>query len=291
MSTIRELKGRIVSTKSSEKITGAMKMISTAKLRKAEGALKRMMPYREQLMASITHLLGSDGDFPSSFTEKRPVSGFAFVIVGSEEGLCGAFNVYLIKRLELRINEIRKIYGEDLKIVLYPVGRRLTAMIRHIEGVEINKSSYLTSKSDGSVIRNFTDGIVARFLTKDIDEVEIIYPYYKSMASQPINMRTLLPVNAEHLAGGTEDEFQNPYIYEPSRCDIFESLLPIFVRVNMQESIYSGRASEQAARVMSMQAASDNAKKLLDELQLDYNKLRQQGITNELLDIIGGSMQ
>lgn len=291
MSTIREIKGRIVSTKSSEKITGAMKMISTAKLRKAEGALMHMVPYREQLLSSITHLLGADGDFPSPLTEKRPVSRFAFVVVGSEEGLCGAFNIYLLKKLWERITEVRAAYGRDVKITVYPVGKRLTTMMSHISGVEISRSAYLTAKSDSSVIRDFTDGIVSRFLTKDLDEVEIIYSFYKSMASQPVKTRTLLPVNAANLSAGGEEDFQNPYIYEPSRCDIFEALLPMFVRVNMQESIYNGRTSEQAARVMAMQAASDNAKKLLEELQLDYNKLRQQGITNELLDIVGGSMQ
>lgn len=292
MSTIKEIKGRISSTRSSEKITGAMKMISTAKLRKAENSLRQLKPYREQLRSAIVHLLDSDGDYPSPLTEKRPVQKMAIVVIGSEEGLCGAFNMYLYKALDERIATLRKEYGEKLALDIYPLGKRLTLALAHIDGVAMKNVSYLDAKSDTTVIRNFTDDLISRFLTKEIDAVEVIYPYYKSMAAQPVKIRTLLPVDASKLAGSAKkDETSGPYIYEPSQEKIFNTLLPLFVRIDMQESIYNGRTSEQAARVIAMQSASDNAKKLLEELQLDYNKLRQQGITNELLDIVGGSMQ
>ena len=292
MSTIKEIKGRISSTRSSEKITGAMKMISTAKLRKAENSLRQLKPYREQLRSAIVHLLDSDGDYPSPLTEKLLVQKMAIVVIGSEEGLCGAFNMYLYKALEERIATLRKEYGEKLALDIYPLGKRLTLALAHIDGVAMKNVSYLDAKSDTTVIRNFTDDLISRFLTKEIDAVEVIYPYYKSMAAQPVKIRQLRSVDASKLAGSAKkDETSGPYIYEPSQEKIFNTLLPLFVRIDMQESIYNGRTSEQAARVIAMQSASDNAKKLLEELQLDYNKLRQQGITNELLDIVGGSMQ
>lgn len=290
MATIREIKGRITSTKSSEKITGAMKMISSAKLRKAEGALRMMNPYRNQLKSVISHLLSSDGDYPSPLTEVRPVSQLAFVVIGSEEGLCGAYNVYLLKKLIERIDIAREKYGDECKITLYPLGKKISAILSKMQGVDVKKTEYLNAKSDSLVIREFTDDLISNYLSKQYDEIEIIYPRFKSMSSQPVETRTLLPIDSARLSQDTEEEHQNPYIYEPTRKDIFVSILPLFVRVDMQEAIYSGRASEQAARVIAMQSASDNAKKLLEELQLDYNKLRQQGITNELLDIIGGSM-
>lgn len=292
MSTIKEIKGRISSTRSSEKITGAMKMISSAKLRKAENALRQMTPYREQLRSAIVHLLASDGDYPSPLTEKRPVQRMAVVVIGSEEGLCGAFNLYLFKALEERIAELRRTCGETLALDIYPLGKRLAQVLAKMEGVTVHDVSYLNAKSSTADIRQFTDEIIARFLAKEIDAADVIYPYYKSMASQPVKVRTLLPVDASRLAGSAEgSEATGPYIYEPSQAKIFETLVPLFVRTDMQESIYNGRTSEQAARVVAMQSASDNAKKLLEELQLDYNKLRQQGITSELLDIVGGSMQ
>lgn len=293
MATIREIKGRITSTKSSEKITGAMKMISSAKLRRAEGALRMMNPYRNQLGSVISHLLSSDGDFPSPLTEVRSVSKFAFVVIGSEEGLCGAYNVYLFKKLLERIEYVKATYGDECKITLYPLGKKMTGILSKMQGVEVKKSEYLTAKSDSSVIREFTDDIISNYLSKTYDEVEIIYPRFKSMSSQPVETRTLLPIDSSRLSKESsegEPQHQNPYIYEPSCQEIFVSILPLFVRVDMQDAIYNGRASEQAARVIAMQSASDNAKKLLEELQLDYNKLRQQGITNELLDIVGGSM-
>ncbi len=268
-----------------------MKMISSAKLRKAEGALRMMHPYRNQLSSVISHLLSSDGDYPSPLTEIRSVSRFAFVIIGSEEGLCGAYNVYLLKKLLERIEYVRNTYGEECQITLYPLGKKMTSILSKMQGVEVKKSEYLTAKSDSSVIREFTDDLISNYLSKNYDEVEIIYPRFKSMASQPVETRTLLPIDSTRLS--TEQDaggHQNPYIYEPTKQEIFLSILPLFVRVDMQDAIYNGRASEQAARVIAMQSASDNAKKLLEELQLDYNKLRQQGITNELLDIVGGSM-
>lgn len=267
-------------------------MISTAKLRKAENSLRQLKPYREQLRSAIVHLLDSDGDYPAPLTEKRPVQKMAIVVIGSEEGLCGAFNLYLYKALEKRIAELRGMYGDTLSIDVYPLGKRLSLALSKTEGVTMKDASYLNAKSSTSDIRQFTDDIISRFLTKEIDAAEVIYPYYKSMASQPVKIRTLLPVDAEKLAEGSrKDQSAGPYIYEPSQEKIFETLLPLFVRMDMQESIYNGRTSEQAARVIAMQSASDNAKKLLEELQLDYNKLRQQGITSELLDIVGGSMQ
>ena len=290
MATIREIKGRITSTKSSEKITGAMKMISSAKLRRAEGALRMMNPYRDQLSSVISHLLSSDGDYPSPLTEVRSVSRMAFVVIGSEEGLCGAYNVYLFKKLLERIEYAKTTYGEDCKITIYPLGKKMTAILSKMQGVEVKKSEYLTAKSDSSVLREFTDELISNYLSKNYDEVEIVYPRFKSISSLPVETRTLLPIDSSRLSCEEKVEHQNPYLYEPSRGEIFVSILPLFVRVDMQEAIYNGRASEQAARVIAMQSASDNAKKLLEELQLDYNKLRQQGITNELLDIIGGSM-
>ena len=267
-------------------------MISSAKLRKAENALRQMTPYREQLRSAIVHLLASDGDYPSPLTEKRPVQRMAVVVIGSEEGLCGAFNLYLFKALEERIAELRSTCGETLALDIYPLGKRLAQVLAKMEGVTVHDVSYLNAKSSTADIRQFTDEIIARFLAKEIDAADVIYPYYKSMASQPVKVRTLLPVDASRLAGSAEgSEATGPYIYEPSQAKIFETLVPLFVRTDMQESIYNGRTSEQAARVVAMQSASDNAKKLLEELQLDYNKLRQQGITSELLDIVGGSMQ
>lgn len=294
MATIKEIKGRITSTKSSEKITGAMKMISTAKLRKAEGALNDMRPYRKQLQATITHLLGDEEGFPTPLTQKRTVSTVSFVVIGSEEGLCGAFNLYIFKKLLERLDFVKREYGDSTPITLYPVGKKMTEMLSKMKEYNVVKSTYLNAKSDAATINTLTDTIVSQFITKGTDMVEVIYPYYKSMASQPVLSKMLLPVDEDELLKQEdkgEIRNENPYIYEPAKDEIFKTLIPMFVHLDMQECIFNTRTAEQAARVMAMQAASDNAKKLLDELQLTYNNLRQQGITNELLDIIGGSMQ
>ena len=292
MSTMRELKGRIGSVQSSQKITGAMKMISSAKLRKAEQALHGMAPYREQLQLTINNLLEADREYESPLAQQRPVHRIALVLLASDEGLCGAYNYNLYKALLSRVSELENEFSGQLAIDVYPVGKKVISAVNRTEGVNMCQRDYFHAKSTPDELKRFIGEMTASFLGSEYDRVECIYTHYKSVASQIVKTRILLPISIEDMHSVEKPASRiTPYIYEPDRASIFETVLPLYVNASFIEACLQSRTSEQGARILAMQTASDNAGKLLDELRLEYNKLRQQGITNELLDIVGGSIR
>ena len=290
---MRDLKGRIGSVASSEKITGAMKMISSAKMHKAESALRRVRPVSGQIQNTIDHLISADAEYSSPLTEIRLVKRRAIVLLSSDEGLCGAFNMNLFKRTLEIINQARMAETENpVMFVVYPIGKKASKFAQKLVGdnVEIVTADEMTAKSSAEDIARFTGELTREFIAGKVDCVEVVYTHYKSASKQILATRQLLPIAADDLTTGEKVERNKPYLFEPDVNTIYNEVLPLYVLSSMQEAICSNRVSEQAARVMAMQSANDNAKELLDELQLEYNKLRQQSITSELLDIIGGKV-
>lgn len=293
MATLRELKGRIGSVASSEKITGAMKMISSAKMHKAEQALKRLLPFRRQVESIIGNLLSADAKFSSPLLEAREVKRVAIVVFGSDDGLCGAYNVNIFKRLIIKIGQYRTDYGNDVEIDVYPVGVKITKAVRKISSLKLNVivEENIDSKSNSDDVKAFVEVLQKRFLTLEVDKVDFLYMNFKSVSRQELKDEQLLPVVHDSFESAADKATSRPYLFEPDAATIFTSVLPLFLLSVMQEVFTENRASEQAARVMAMQSANDNAKKLLEQLRLEYNKLRQQSITTELLDIVGGQIK
>lgn len=293
MATLRELKGRIGSVASSEKITGAMKMISSAKMHKAEQGLKRLLPFRQQIETILGNLLNADAEFSSPLTETRDINTVALVVWGSDDGLCGAYNVNIFKAVLHRLEEYRQTFGPGVKVVAYPVGKKLTKAFRRIAGpgLEVATLEGVDSKTTGDGVKVFMETLRDRFTGGDIDRVDIMYMNFKSVSRQRLVTEQLLPIVPATFTGNGVKQICRPYIFEPDAASIFTAVLPLFLLAVMQEVFTENRASEQAARVMAMQSANDNAKKLLEQLQLEFNKLRQQSITTELLDILGGQVK
>lgn len=293
MATLRELKGRIGSVRSSEKITGAMKMISSAKMHKAEQALKRLLPFRGQIQTIIGNLLSADAEFSSPLVENREVKRIGIVVFGSDDGLCGAYNINIFKGLLVELQKYRERFGDSVDFTIYTVGGKMYKAVSKLSGAHISVVSPkgIHSKSSGSEVKDFTFSLQQKYLDGEVDIVDIIYMSYKSVSRQILRSEQLLPVVQETLTDNDVAVQCRPYIFEPDPNTIFNSVLPLFVLAVMQETFTENQASEQAARVMAMQSANDNAKKLLDQLQLEYNKLRQQAITSELLDILGGQVR
>ncbi|MDE6109501.1 MAG: ATP synthase F1 subunit gamma [Muribaculaceae bacterium] len=295
MATLRELKGRIGSVSSTEKITGAMKMISSAKMRKAEQALRRLVPFRRGIQGIIANLLTSDAEFTSPLTEVRETRRVALLVFGSDDGLCGAYNTNLSKYACARVDELRASRGEALPVEVYAVGTKmLKALVSRLKDDSrsaVALAAGVDSKSDGPAVKALLESLMQRFVAGELDTVELLYMHYHSAGRQRPSTVQMLPVDPAALAaesGEAPARAGRPYLYEPDAAAIFSSLLPMHLLAVLQDAFAENRASEQAARVMAMQAASDNARKLLEQLQLEYNKLRQQGITTELLDIVGG---
>ena len=293
MATLRELKGRIGSVASSEKITGAMKMISSAKMHKAEGALRRLVPFRSQIETIIANLLSSDATFSSPLvTERNEVKHMAVIVWGSDDGLCGAYNGNIVKKLVEHIEGLRATLGGDVAISVMPIGRKMTNAVSKLSlpGVKaIAAPEGIDSKTDGAPVVAFMQGLEKQFADGTFDRVDVLYMKYITAGRQRATAQQLLPVLPQSFApAGKTVETGRPYLFEPGPNAIFNSVLPMFLMATMQDIFSENVASEQAARVMAMQSANDNAKSLLEQLQLEYNKLRQQSITNELLDIVGG---
>ena len=296
MATLRELKTRISSVASSEKITGAMKMISSAKVHKNEMALRKLLPFKDQIKSIMGHILSSDSVFESPLIEDREVRKIGIVIFGSDDGLCGAYNMNIFKHLLIELNALKQKYGANVKVVIIPVGKKIARAVTILEdkNTEVKLVDGVNSKMEGDTVNGFTESLRSGFLDGEFDLVKVVYMKFFSISRQKPTVDTLFPVSQEALladAAGEEGNDNQMYIFEPNPNRIFNEVLPMFVISTMQEITIENRASEQAARVMAMQAANDNAKKLNDELKLEYNKLRQQSITTELLDIIGGQVE
>ncbi len=294
MATLRELKGRIGSVASSEKITGAMKMISSAKMHKAELSLKRLLPFRSQIESIIGNLLTADADFTSPLTETREVRNVSIVVFGSDDGLCGAYNVNIFKQLRARMAALREKFGSDITFDIYPVGAKMVKIVGKMKDASLRTvrvEPQVDSKTTGDGVKIFCEKLQRRFLASETDRVELLYMKFLSAGRQRPQSDALLPVTEDTFRGADVKEQCRPYIFEPDANTIFRSVLPMFLMAVTQEVFTENRASEQAARVMAMQSANDNAKKLLEQLRLEYNKLRQQSITTELLDILGGQVR
>lgn len=294
MATLRELKGRIGSVASSEKITGAMKMISSAKMHKAEQELKQLLPYRNQVQSIIASLLSADTPMSSPLITPREVKHITLVAWGSDDGLCGAFNVNLFKLLLARLDYYTQTYGNDIAIDIIPVGGKMFKAVSklHRAGVSVRPIAGVDSKANGQTVKMMLDTLRQSFLAGETDLVDLHYMHFQSISRQRPLTQQLLPIVQENLlAEGQAAQTARPYLFEPSADAIFNAILPLFLLSTLQEVFVENRAAEQAARVMAMQSANDNAKKLRDQLQLEYNKLRQQGITTELLDILGGQIK
>lgn len=288
MATMRELKGRIDSVHSSQKITGAMKMISSARLRKAENKLLQAGPYRQKLWDIYAHIERSGCDYLSPLAEKRPVRQVVLIIFASDDGLCGAFNINLLKKF----HEVWQAYHQAgiQKITVIPVGKKIEAELKRIPGIQLElRPEGFEGKDLMQATRLLADRMMESFLQGDCDRVEVIYAHYKSVGVQIDLSRQFLPVVPDDRPEVSMPENEPWYIYEPDCRTVLEMLYPSMLHAAMYEMLMQNRTSEQAARILAMQMANDNAMKLLGKLQLEFNKLRQQGITSELLDISGGS--
>lgn len=295
MATLRELKTRIGSVASSEKITGAMKMISSAKVHKFESSLKQLVPYREKIKSVMGHIMSSGTDFSSPLIEPRhDVKKIAMVVFGSDDGLCGAYNINIFKAALEEIKKLQVKYGPSTDIDIYPIGQKIAKAMCKIAGQHLHvvKIDGVDSKMESEKVNDFTHNLRDKFSSGEYDLVCVEYMKFFSMSRQRATFETLFPISGETLLEGS-DMTQNTgmCIFEPDANSIFNVVLPMFVLSTMQEITIENRASEQAARVMAMQSANDNAKKLLEGLQLEYNKLRQENITTELLDILGGQVE
>lgn len=294
MASLKEVKGRINSINGTLKITSAMKMVASSKLHKAQEAIENMLPYERRLHRMLDHFLGAGLTVESPFAVKREVKKVAVVVFASNSSLCGGFNVNVIRHLHEVVEEYAGKVGRE-NIVIYPVGRKVADAVKKMEGVvSAGDYQHMSGKPNYKEAADLAADLMQRFAAGEFQQVELLYNHFKSTSSQVLTRETYLPLelNAAKTDDTEEaaDEMQADYIIEPSPEQVMQELLPKVLRLKIYTVLLDSTASEHAARTMAMQIATDNANDLIQELTLIYNKSRQQAITNELLDIVGGTM-
>jgi len=284
MASLKEIKSRIQSVKSTQKITSAMKMVSSAKLRKAQKTIENLFPYEQRLNGLLNNFLSAEEDNVSVYAETRELKRVAIIVFSSNSSLCGSFNTNVSKRFNQTIDKYKTLGVEN--ILVYPVGKKVAKASRKTGFEPQSNLDSMADKPSYIAALTLADDVMRLFKNKDIDQVELIYHHFKSKSTQVITEETFLPIQLKPAEKGT---VALDYIVEPDRETIMAELIPKVLRLKIYTALLDSNASEHAARTMAMQTATDNASDLLQELSLQYNKSRQQAITNELLDIIGGS--
>jgi F-type H+-transporting ATPase subunit gamma len=322
MPSLKEIKGRIGSVNSTRKITSAMKMVASSKLHHAQVAIQNMLPYEELLEHILKSFLAAEAEAHTIFDQPRPVKRVALVVFTSNSSLCGGFNANVIKMMLNAVDTYAKDIGRE-NVEIYPIGRKVYEKAQKM-GLNVQgEFSALADKPNVSKCIDIAMELGEKFYEGKIDKVELIYHHFKSVGSQVLTRKTFLPIdieselNADHerdltsiIATKESQEYlkkrgeradarsekedvkplNDNFIVEPDMNTVLTQLIPKMAHLMLYTALLDSNASEHAARMVAMQTATDNADELLRELNLQFNKGRQQAITNELLDMAGGSV-
>ncbi|MDR0832760.1 MAG: F0F1 ATP synthase subunit gamma [Candidatus Symbiothrix sp.] len=291
MPSLKEIKSRIGSVKSTKKITSAMKMVASAKLRKAQKRIESFLPYQQKLDEILKSFLASSTEFQTDLAEVRDVKRVAIVVLSSNSSLCGAFNANVFKLFKETLAHYQQLPDEAIEI--YAIGKKIEGDSRKLNRPFDFKGSYIPLMDEPTFAgaKQIAQALMADFRQHKIDKVDLVYNRFKSSAVQVPTVEQFLPVSSERLpvTGDVQHSIQTDYIVEPDKNTILQALIPQSLQSKIYAVIADSAAAEQAARLVAMQVATDNAEDILDELTIQFNKQRQQAITSELLDIIGGA--
>ena len=289
MGSLREVKNRISSVKNTRKITSAMRLVASSKLTRVEGIIANMVPYQVKLDDIVGKLMASDVSVQSPFIQSREIKRIAVVVISSNTTLCGGFNSNVVRA----VNSLcAKSTIDPDSMLFYPIGKKIEEYILK-KGLPVAGSyQELADKPNYKGMREIAYELMRKYKNKEIDQVLLIYHHFKSLGSQELTEEIYLPFDMDKYRPTEEVEVVNSdYIIEPSEAELIAELLPKVLSQKLFTVLIDSNASEHAARSLAMKSATDNANDLIDDLTLQYNKSRQQAITNELLDIVGGSMR
>ncbi|WP_298755351.1 ATP synthase F1 subunit gamma [uncultured Psychroserpens sp.] len=281
MANLKEIRNRISSVSSTMQITSAMKMVSAAKLKKAQDAITAMRPYSDKLTELLQSLSATlDGDSGSKFASQREVKKVLIVAVTSNRGLAGAFNSNIIKEVTNLTNDT---YANQ-EVSYLAIGKKANDAFKKTNNVIANKSEVYDDLTFDN-IAEIAQMLMDKFVAGDFDKIEIVYNKFKNAATQIVMTEQFLPIVPIEGEANTNVD----YIFEPSKEEIVEQLIPKSLKTQLYKSVRDSFASEHGARMTAMHKATDNATELRDQLKLTYNKARQAAITNEILEIVGGA--
>ena len=281
MANLKEIRNRITSVSSTMQITAAMKMVSAAKLKKAQDAITAMRPYAEKLTELLQNLSATlDGDVGGEFTTQRELKKVLVVAITSNRGLCGAFNTNVIKEVKNRAD-----YYAGKQVDVFAIGKKGNDILTKTLTVVDNQSHVFDALTFENVTK-IAEILTQKFVSGEYDKIELVYNQFKNAATQIVQVEQFLP-----LAPIKSDKpaSTGDYIFEPSKEEIVLTLIPKSLKTQLYKGVRDSFASEHGARMTAMHKATDNATELRDQLKLTYNKARQAAITNEILEIVGGA--
>jgi len=281
MANLKEIRNRIVSVSSTMQITSAMKMVSAAKLKKAQDAITAMRPYANKLAELLQNFSGSiDGETGSKYTDNRDLNNVLIVAITSNRGLCGAFNSNIIKHCM----SLQKDHYAGQKVDFITIGKKAHDLIGKKHTV-VSDHSKIYEELTFDNAAEIAEELMQLYTDESYDKIEVVYNKFKNAATQIVTTEQFLPIVPMEQDSNTSAD----YIFEPAKAAIVEQLIPKSLKTQLYKSIRDSFASEHGARMTAMHKATDNATDLRDQLKLTYNQARQAAITNEILEIVGGA--
>ena len=286
MASLKEIRARIVSVASTQKITSAMKMVSAAKLKKTEGVTTRFLPYKNKLSEALSNYLGSlEGEVSIPLAEQREVKRVALMAFSSSSGLCGVYNSSVCKLFKQVYDEYVKSLGVE-NVVVFLVGKKINDYAKKFN-IKVEKQyAPLAENMSFDLATEISDMMVEHFLSHKVDRVELVFSHFKNAGVQVPTREVVLPLKAQEPIEGAPTF---DYLVEPNKEEFVNDLIPKVIRTNFYSIMLDAVTAEHGARMTAMHIASDNADQLSQELKIQYNKARQNVITNELIDIVGGA--
>jgi len=287
MANLKEIRIRISSVHSTKQITSAMKLVSAAKLRRAQDIILQMRPYANKLQEMLNNLFtGSDIPEDNLYTRQREINKVLIVLITSNRGLCGAFNANVIKQaVDLRNTKYQGLIKQN-RVDFMTIGKKASDILKYKKIPVAYEKHSLLEKLDYNDIVNTADFLINEYIDNKYDRIELVYNQFKNAAVQILTVETFLPVTIKPAAG---KGFKQDYIFEPEKETIVTELIPKTLKIKFYRALLDSNAAEHGARMTAMHKATDNAIELLRELRLTYNKARQSSITNELLEIVSGA--
>lgn len=282
MANLKEIRTRISSVKSTRQITSAMKLVSAAKLRKAQNKVIQLRPYADKLdfiLGSIGHSLMGDDSF--GLIQQREVEKVLVVVITSNRGLCGAFNANALKKA---VSHIEENYS-DKEVHLMCIGKKAAEIAKKYPYKVARQEVEIFDDLRFSKSVELSESLAEMYLAGEYDKIDVVYNSFKNAATQELRADSYLPVQVNE----EETEIETDYIFEPSKMEIGQELIPKALNIHFYKSLLDSNAAEHGARMTSMHQATDNATELLYDLTLEYNKARQAAITNEILEIVSGA--
>lgn len=291
MANLKEVRTRIESVRSTQQITSAMKMVAASKLRRAQNAIVQMRPYASKLKEILQNLSASldPGDDASVYSQNREPKHVLLICISSNRGLCGAFNANVVKLTQNLIDHKYREQSTAGNVSIMTIGKKVSEHFTRKGANIISKHDSIFDEMSFENASLIAENVMKMFRDKKFDRVEIIYNQFKNAASQELVAEQFLPVEPVKPVEGDINKLQADYIFEPSKQEIVQDLIPKSLKVQLYKSLLDSNASEHGARMTAMHKATDNAQEMLKSLKLAYNKARQAAITNEILEIVGGA--